>query len=935
MQLRRLLGLCLLFPLLAQAENLPTFLFEKTDTPLTIGDIKPSFLVYSEKELPDVSIAYVLKRYQKLFETARSPDVRLDVVNRINNICEKHKLSCNDMSMNLQQQNELIIESASAIMDKGIFYQRMDELLYTWAKALHFMGRKEEAVQRLKMLSGLYPRSSLIDEVRFRMAEAYFDLRKFPEAEAAYKSVVTFNKEEAFHHRANFKLGWAAFRQDRFSDASKYAIKVLDAYPALRGADEPKGLPEEDVAMVNDTLRLLSIMFARQDGAKSIESLHKAIGHRDYAYLLYDGLLRLYLKQDRFEDAATLAATYPVHYGDDFRAWRMAQNAVLAYHKGGFDIKEWQAKEDFVANFGVRSHFWQQRSVEEREILRPHLVGYLEELAHLYYVRMQQAKEKPQIGGLSEKAQRASGYYLELADTQSVPKKNGEYVFLAAEAMYISGMLPEAIPLYERAAFAEPEHKNSAGAGYAAITTYDLVRQNTPGAWSPELANARVATIERFAQSFPDDARTPKLLNVLANEVFELQQYDVALRTAERVLSYPKLPADQRYASSLIYAHSAFALEDFVLAERAYQDVLQQAMAKKDQQVLRERLAASIYKQAESETDASRSAELYLKVVDTVPEATIVAQALYDAAAQQLKAEDWKAAIATLRHFQQAWPKHEFYEDATDKLVHALMQNGEKIAAAEKLVEVAQVTQDNNKAFNALYQAADLYREGEFAHEANSLYERFIKQYPEQFALAVEAHAHVVGFYQDEKQASNLRTWQQNLIDYEAKHAQQRTDRSAFLAAQASYALALEKLQPYQTAKLSLPLKTSLSRKKELLQDAIKSFEHTATYGVTQYLTASTFHIASMYQLMAKDVMASERPAELDALEREQYDILLEEQAFGFEEQAMEIFRINLARGADGIFDEWVRQSFTVMAEMNPAEYARESKRVSHAESYF
>ena len=153
----------------------PAFsMFENVGEPLTIGDIKPTFLVYDEKEAPDVSIEFVLKRYQKLYETATSPDVRLDVINRMNNLCEKHGLSCKNLSMNQMKQNQLIIESANAIMDRGIFYQRMDELMYTWAKALNFMGQKEDSVKRLKMLIGLYPKSELVDEAPFPLLEIHF-----------------------------------------------------------------------------------------------------------------------------------------------------------------------------------------------------------------------------------------------------------------------------------------------------------------------------------------------------------------------------------------------------------------------------------------------------------------------------------------------------------------------------------------------------------------------------------------------------------------------------------------------------------------------------------------------------------------------------------------------------------------------------------------
>jgi Flp pilus assembly protein TadD len=74
--------------------------------------------------------------------------------------------------------------------------------------------------------------------------------------------------------------------------------------------------------------------------------------------------------------------------------------------------------------------------------------------------------------------------------------------------------------------------------------------------------------------------------------------------------------------------------------------------------------------------------------------------------------------------------------------------------------------------------------------------------------------------------------------------------------------------------------------------------------------------------------MASERPANLDADELEQYDLLLEEQAYPFEEKAIELHEVNAARAADGLYDESVRQSYDALARLKPARYAKQEVQV-------
>ena len=78
-----------------------------------------------------------------------------------------------------------------------------------------------------------------------------------------------------------------------------------------------------------------------------------------------------------------------------------------------------------------------------------------------------------------------------------------------------------------------------------------------------------------------------------------------------------------------------------------------------------------------------------------------------------------------------------------------------------------------------------------------------------------------------------------------------------------------------------------------------------------------------MYRTLASDLMASDRPSGLNDLELEQYDILLEEQAYPFEEQAIDVFETNAKRSWKGTYDEWVQASFTQLEELLPSRYRK------------
>jgi hypothetical protein len=81
--------------------------------------------------------------------------------------------------------------------------------------------------------------------------------------------------------------------------------------------------------------------------------------------------------------------------------------------------------------------------------------------------------------------------------------------------------------------------------------------------------------------------------------------------------------------------------------------------------------------------------------------------------------------------------------------------------------------------------------------------------------------------------------------------------------------------------------------------------------------------MAELYGTLAKDVLGSERPSKLKGDALEEYNSLLEEQVFPFEEQAIKAHELNAARAKDGVYDEWVRRSFQALAKLKPARYGK------------
>jgi hypothetical protein len=201
--------------------------------------------------------------------------------------------------------------------------------------------------------------------------------------------------------------------------------------------------------------------------------------------------------------------------------------------------------------------------------------------------------------------------------------------------------------------------------------------------------------------------------------------------------------------------------------------------------------------------------------------------------------------------------------------------------------------------------------------------ERFVEQYPTPISDALEARqrlADQAGSHGDrERQLRFLR----EIVRTDAQAGAARTDRTKYLAAKAQLELAQPARDEFRRIQLVSPLKKSLVAKRKALESALAGYKAALDYHVAEVTTAATYEMAELYRTLGKDVMNSERPKKLSKDELEQYDTLLEEQAFPFEEQSIALHEANAARARDGVYDEWVQKSYAVLAQLKPGRYGK------------
>jgi TolA-binding protein len=342
------------------------------------------------------------------------------------------------------------------------------------------------------------------------------------------------------------------------------------------------------------------------------------------------------------------------------------------------------------------------------------------------------------------------------------------------------------------------------------------------------------------------------------------------------------------------------------------------------QQEIKDRIASSIYKQGELARDTGdleSAVTHFTRLGKAVPDSDIRATAEYDAAAALITMAAWGRATTVLEGFRRDYPDSEFADDITAKLAVTYLEAGRGAEAAAEFERIAAAdSSSDDMKREALWKAAGLYKDGGEASNERRVLDDIVARYPDPLAESIEARYRLLQL----AEVGGARTKRlQDLVRVDATAGAQRSDRTKYLAAVASLELAEPTRRSFMAMKISQPLADSLKLKKTLMEDVLKVYGDAAAYGVAEVTTAATFRLAEAYRQMAADLMDSERPADLDAETLEQYDLLLEEQVYPFEEKAIDLFKANTNRAADGVYDEWVRKSFDELAILMPARYAK------------
>lgn len=800
-----------------------------------------------------------------------------------------------------------------------------DRVLYQLARAHELSGELETALRTLDRLVEAYPATRYRDEAQFRRGELLFTLRQYDKAEVAYARTMATGRQTPFFERSLYMHGWSLFKQGRLEEALHSFFGVLDLKLAGRGEeselDKIAGLTRADRELVEDTFRVTSLSLENLQGAASIAPYITTPLRREYEFRVYQQLAELYIKQDRIKDAADTLTAFAQRHPLHKEAPVLQARVIDLYAKNGFATLALEAKKRYVVQYGVGSEF-QRANPAGWDRSAPLIKTHLAELARHHHALAQKSRKTEDY---QEAVRWYRSYLTSFPDDPQAAYNN----FLLAELLYEDQRYAEAAAEYEKSAYGYPPHPHSADAGYAALLAHAQIEKRASGAAEARKARAAgVASALRFAQAFAGDARHAAVLTDAAEKLYALGDAQRAVEVAQRVVAHePPADAAQRRVAWTVIAHAAFDRGAFAEAERSYGEVLALAPANDAQRgALTEKLAASVYKQGEQARAQDRLQEAvahFNRVGALAPGSTVAATAQFDAAAALIALKDWAGATRLLADFRTRYPKHPLQDEVTGKLAAAYLEQGQWAQAAAEFERIAASGKDPQLARAGLWQAAEMYEKAGARAQAARAYERYAKQYPEPLEASLEARYRLAQIARSDGHTARALALLREVQNADRTAAGARTDRTRYLGAMAALALAQPLADDYRKVALVEPLKRNLKLKKDRMEAALRALAAVADYGVAEAATAATFHSAELYRDFGRSMLESQRPKGLKKDELEQYNVLLEEQAFPFEEKAIELHEVNARRTTAGVYDQWVRASFAALAKLRPVRYGK------------
>ena len=598
---------------------------------------------------------------------------------------------------------------------------------------------------------------------------------------------------------------------------------------------------------------------------------------------------------------------------------------VEIYGDANFPQLVVEAKKDFASRYALDAEYWNFFDTQDT----PEVIGFLKQnltdlAGHYHALYQEDALFDERPTNFAE----ASRWYRQFLASFPVDVASPDINYQLANLLLENEDFGDAAREYERTAYEYQTHEQASAAGYAAVFAHRENLKQATGARQLEVKKLTVDSSLRFADTFQEHEQAPVVLGAAADDLYEMKDLPLAIASARKLLGrYPGTDESLVRSAWAVVANSSIDLAEYADAEQAYANVL--ALTPEDDEkrpAVIDNLAAAIYKQGDQANllqDYGEAARHFLRIKELVPTSSIRSGAEYDAAVALMKLEDWNQASSVLEEFRSSHPGHELGAEATKQLAHIYREDGQVERSAAEHERIAAEATDPELGREALLTAAELYDEAGALDEAVRVYESYVVQHPRPLDFAMEARSRLAEIFRSRSDYPRYHAQLQDIVTLDGEAGTERTDRSRYLAGRAALVLAENSFDEFSRIDLLQPFDQSLAAKQPRMDEALAAFDNLVDNQVAEVTAAATYYIAEIYFDFSNSLLTSERPAGLTEAEKLDYEMVLEEEAYPFEEQAIDVHEKNFELLAGGVYNPWVQQSLDKLTVLMPGRYAK------------
>lgn len=794
----------------------------------------------------------------------------------------------------------------------------------------------------------LHPGSAYAQEALVRLGDLRFGERRFREAGDFYARAAA-GADPTLEVVATYKLGWAAFRDERFFDAATAFRDVLDLYGSSARASF-----HADVEAEAESWLVQALM--RSGGTESFTRLFEQ-GSRPYEHRILMALAQQFRRYDRHADAiaADRLAMERVPLGAD--ALLSARRMVDTYTRWNAPAEGRDALRQMAPRFAPGGA-WQQAQVSDSVRAAGSDFSRRAWLA-LAAWHQGEARAHDDVADWRAALEYDETLIARFPEDADTPRRH----LLAAEAATRLERFPAALR-HAAAASGAADDSLRTVADWQSVaisdTWYDRRRGGRRESFEPgvdSLARQVLTAADRFVERHPQDPRDADLLWREGQLGFAHEWYARAADDFGRLLD--RAPADPRAPrAAVLRADAFFRLERFADAGAAYQRALEAARAAHvDSLAARAAEAVPIcwYRDAEASVAADSAAYLvhaakFEKVAQGWPAYEHADLAQYRAGRAYLKARAWDQAVRAMTALVVRFPNSEYARDAQLETAHALEQQGQREDAARVLGEFAARFPADSSAADAMLHAAELFEGAGRVALADSMRLDYVRRFPADRATAMEVYE---GLARRElatvgpnhpisallpppapKPAAATRrgvakktpartpptpastpaaaaSW---LAQYLARAEANPDLASKSLIAEVRFLQAEEIRAAAESVALTLPLASSLKKRQQLLDEALAGYHECAAQGITEWSNAAASRTGRTLIAFGEALERSERPADLKGDDLRAYEDVLLDRAQVFYDRGEAVWNELLRRpGAVDSKERWISEARTAL----------------------